>query len=129
VSIGETGVIRRAIEPILKRRMRERKAFMPLEWLVHSQGDKPAMARSFQALVQQNRVYLPRKPWADALVGQLTKFPAGRWDDGVDACSLFGRFIDQAWKAQRPKPQPGKKKLSGVPVIKIADFHEDELYD
>lgn len=128
-SIGETGVIRRALEPILRRRMRERKAFMPLEWLVHSHGDKPAMARSFQALVQQNRVHLPKKEWADTLINQLTKFPAGRWDDGVDACSLFGRFIDQTWKAQKPKKPEKAVKVSGMREIKIADFHEEPLYD
>jgi hypothetical protein len=86
------------------------------------------MARSFQALVQQSLVYFPKTEWADSLIGQLCKFPAGKYDDGVDACSLFGRYIDRAWKANRPERKEKPLKISDRPVLRMADFHEDEIY-
>jgi hypothetical protein len=46
---GEGGVIQKAIEPMLRRRMIERKIFCRLEWLP-SVADKPTRARSFQAM-------------------------------------------------------------------------------
>ena len=126
VNIGETGVIRRAVEPILKRRMRERKDYVKLEWMVHSEGNKPAMGRSFQALVQQERVYLPtNKDWAEPLLNHLTRFPNGAYDDGADACALFGRYIDRVWSKKKPVP----KKKAGKVLIKpmtMEDFYDSD---
>ena len=31
--------------------------------------------------------------WKSELIGQLTRFPAGKYDDGVDVCSLIGRGL------------------------------------
>jgi predicted phage terminase large subunit-like protein len=91
---GEAGPIRKAVEPFLLRRMNDRRAFCRLEWL-SSIGDKPTRARSFQALASMGKVFLPAAPlpWKSELLGQLTRFPAGRYDDGVDVCSLLGRGL------------------------------------
>lgn len=130
VLIGEKGVIRKAIEPILKRRMRERSIYVPIEWLTHSDGDKAAMGRSFQALVQQNRIYLPAgKDWAENLLSQLTKFPAGRFDDGADVCALFGRHINKVWAAKAPQEPEGERKITGrkpiaMKALTMADFED-----
>jgi hypothetical protein len=32
--------------------------------------------------------------WKAELLGQLTRFPAGKYDDGVDVCSLIGRGLE-----------------------------------
>lgn len=122
INIGETGVIRRAVEPLLKRTMREKRSYMRLEWLVHSEGDKPAMGRSFQALVQSGRVYLPKTQWAEDLVSQLTKFPNGAFDDGADACALFGRYIDKVWAKKKPKVERKPKPIQGAPEMTFADL-------
>lgn len=91
---GEAGPIRRAIEPFLMHRMAERNAFCRLEWLP-SISDKTARCRPFQAMASMGRVYMPAfSPWKAELMGQLTRFPAGRYDDGVDVCSLVGRGIE-----------------------------------
>ena len=92
VWFGEGGVIQKAIEPALKRRMRQRNDFVRCEWLT-SIHDKPTRARSFQALAANGQVSLPNTPWADELLNQLVGFPAGKYDDGVDVCSLIGRAI------------------------------------
>jgi predicted phage terminase large subunit-like protein len=94
---GETGVIRRAIEPMLLRRMAERRLFCRMEWLP-SISDKPTRARPFQSMAASGRVYF--EPGAD-LAEHLT-FPAGTYDDDVDCSSLIGRALDQAHPALVP---------------------------
>lgn len=91
---GEGGVIQKAIEPMLRRRMRERNVHCRMEWLP-SVADKPTRARSFQAMAATGRVYF--EPGAD--IGEHLVFPAGKNDDDVDCSSLIGRAIDQAHPA------------------------------
>jgi predicted phage terminase large subunit-like protein len=99
---GESGVIQKAIEPMLSRRMRERRIYCRLEWLP-SLADKPTRARSFQAMAASGRVWF--EPGAD--LAEYLVFPAGRHDDEVDAASLIGRAIDQAHPAiVRPSARP-----------------------
>lgn len=94
----EAGVIRKAVEPWLDRRMREANTYCAIEWLPTT-GDKPAMARSFQAMMANGRIYWPNVDWAERAIDQLLRFPAGKDDDAVDACGVFGRFIDRIWAA------------------------------
>lgn len=92
---GESGVIRKAVEPFLTRRMVERNAFCQLEWLP-SVADKPTRARAVQARASMGKVWLPKRaPWKEELLQQLLRFPAGKYDDGVDTLALFGRGLDQ----------------------------------
>lgn len=87
---GEAGVIQKAIEPMLRRRMRETGAHCRLEW-VSSITDKPTRARSFQARAAMGKVLF--EPGAD--LGEFLRFPAGKHDDEVDVASLIGRVIDE----------------------------------
>lgn len=91
---GEGGVIQKAIEPMLRRRMRERGHHCRLEWLP-SVADKPTRARSFQAMAATGRVYFEQ----GADLSEFLVFPAGKNDDEVDSASLIGRAIDQAHPA------------------------------
>lgn len=102
--VGEMGPIRRAIEPLLELRMRDRGVFVSPEWLPHT-SDKKANATSFQGLVEMGRVYFPNTDWAEDVISQLLKFPGGRHDDAVDTCSLMGRHISSMWAA-RSEPAP-----------------------
>jgi predicted phage terminase large subunit-like protein len=95
---AEGGVIRRAIESVLKKRMDERKVWSSIEW-VASIHDKPTRARAFQALAANGKVSFPKSPWAGEVVDQLIRFPAGKHDDAVDCCSLIGRAVYEAWPA------------------------------
>jgi len=91
---GESGVIRRSVEPFLMGRMQERGAFCRIEWLP-SIADKPTRARSIQAKASMGKVFLPKSaPWKAELLSQLMRFPAGKYDDGVDVMSLFGRGLE-----------------------------------
>jgi hypothetical protein len=74
--------------------MGERRAFARLEWLT-SLTEKTARCRGFQAMASMGKVFLPEQAaWKADLIGQLTRFPAGKFDDGVDVCSLIGRGIE-----------------------------------
>lgn len=105
---GESGQIRRAMEPFLEKRMRDRKDWVQLEWFP-TIADKPTMARSFQAMVAQGRVYLPRTTWAEDLVDQLIRFPKGKRDDKVDVCGVLGRLIDKMHTPIIPEKEEEKK--------------------
>lgn len=121
VFVGESGPIRRAMEPLLRRMMRDERAYTVLEWL-SSGNDKAANARTMQALMANGRVYWPATEWAERTQDQLLRFPGGKHDDAVDACSLFGRFIDRVWGATPPpKPKPDPAGAMNAP-LRVADF-------
>jgi predicted phage terminase large subunit-like protein len=115
---GEGGVIQKAIEPMLNRRMRERKVFCRLEWMP-SVADKPTRARSFQAYAASGRVYFEK----DADLGEFLSFPAGKHDDDVDTASLIGRAIDQAHPAVVPSGNvPPKRRDYGMNDQDVDDW-------
>lgn len=121
--VGEGGPIRRAIEPFLMKRSRERRVYCRFEWL-NSIHDKPTRARAFQARWAMRKVYLLKNaPWADRLLAQLTRFPAGANDDAVDVCSLIGRALDEIHGATLPvdDKKPNKDRWE-----KAFDGGEDE---
>ena len=92
-AFGESGVIRKAVEPFMRKRMNERRALARVEWLP-SISDKPTRARSFQALCSMGRVFWPKHAaWKAHVHGQLLRFPAGKNDDSVDVCGLYGRGL------------------------------------
>lgn len=102
---GEKGPIRASILPFLRKRMQERTAFCRLEWLA-SITDKPSRARAIQARCAMGKVFLPKHaPWKADLMSQLMRFPAGKYDDGVDALSLIGRGLEFVVTPKLPVPQ------------------------
>ena len=107
---AESGVIKRAIEGPLKKRMDERRTWASIEW-VASIHDKPTRARAFQALAANGKVSFPNIGWANDVVDQLIRFPAGKHDDAVDCCSLIGRAVYEAWPALLTKPEVSRNPV------------------
>lgn len=105
---GEAGVIQKAIEPMLRRSMVERKAHCRLEW-VPSIADKPTRARPFQARAAMGKVQFE----PDADLSEFLRFPAGKHDDEVDCASLIGRVIDEAHPAIVRTVQTSNNPLPG----------------
>jgi predicted phage terminase large subunit-like protein len=97
----EAGPIWRAVEPAVMRRFRERKVYCRLETMA-SVSDKPTSARGFQARAARKCVWLPDTPEGEAVLDELLRFPAGKYDDEVDACSKIGRALDEAHPALVP---------------------------
>lgn len=108
-AVGESGQIRRAVEPFLARRMDERGIYCRMEWISRTK-DKAAMARAFQALASRRKVFLPRKQWAYDLLSQLLAFPGGKFDDKVDVCALLGMIVDQMVPGFAPAKQARTKR-------------------
>lgn len=104
---GETGVIRKAVEPFLTKRCAERKVYARMEWITRT-GDKAAMARSFQARAAMGKVHIPYCEWGDRLIEQLCAFPSGKHDDAVDVCALMGMALDGAIKGFENKKAPDR---------------------
>ena len=108
-AFGEGGVIQKAVEPMLKRRMREREIYSRVEW-VSSIHDKATRARAIQARAAMGLVSLPNGEMGERLLNQLLAFPAGKHDDAVDVFGLMGRVIDQAHPAFVMTPEVKKTK-------------------
>ena len=112
---GESGPIRKAIEPFLRKRMEERQTRCRLEWLP-SIGDKVVRARAIQSRCAMGKVFLPKSSsWKADLMSQLMRFPAGKYDDGVDVLSLIGRGLEFAKTPvyQKPAEMPQRAPYRG----------------
>jgi predicted phage terminase large subunit-like protein len=104
--VEESGQILKSVGPFLEKRMRETKTYCRREQLA-SAADKPTRARSIQARTSMGRVYLPEKAdWLPDFLNELLVFPAGKYDDQVDAFSLLGRMLDVMFPATLPKDKP-----------------------
>ena len=111
---GEGGVIQKAIEPMLWRRMRERQVRCRLEW-VSSIHDKATRARGFQSRAAMGEVSLLSDERGDRVLDQLLKFPAGKHDDAVDVCGGMGRVLDMAHPALVEAPKQEADPFEYVP--------------
>ena len=102
----EDGQIYRAIEAVLKKRMRERRMY-PAITVLRPITDKMARARVLQGRMQQGRVsFSDQGGWFDVVRAEMLRFPAGVHDDCVDSA---------AWMAQlavdrEPPPKPKSAK-------------------
>lgn len=91
--IGESGVIRRSVEPYMMQRMTQRQARTRVEW-IPSVHNKEARARSAQAMASMGQIKFPaRSDFGDRVIRQMTSFPAGAHDDAVDVIGLAVRSM------------------------------------
>lgn len=107
----EKGVILRAVESSITKRMRETQTFAHRIALA-SAGSKAERALGFAARASAGAVHLPRLPWAVRLLNQLCAFNGedGRQDDGVDVCSLIGRGLDSMANASPAESDQRKRR-------------------
>jgi predicted phage terminase large subunit-like protein len=99
---GESGVIKNMIEPFLSKRMRERHVYFAHEWITRIR-DKETSAQAFRGKCSMGHIHFPENSnWAERVIAQLVAFPAGKYDDAVDVCSLLGLALDQLQKPSKP---------------------------
>lgn len=90
---AEDGQIWRALEPLLKKRMLERRQYLSIE-VLKPLTDKMARARPLQGRMQQGRVAFPANaPWLAQAQHELLRFPAGVHDDVVDALAWAAHLV------------------------------------
>ena len=99
----EDGQIWRALEPLFKKRITERRQYVSYE-VLRPYTDKMVRARPLQGRMQQGRVVFPEEEhWKEQAVQELLRFPAGAHDDVVDAMAWATRLcMDKA----PPSPKP-----------------------
>lgn len=104
----EDGQIYRAIEALLKKRMRERHMY-PSIVVLKPISDKLARARPLQGRMQQGMVsFNNNAAWFDTLKAEMLRFPAAVHDDQVDSMA----WMTQLAIGREPprKPRPAKEK-------------------
>lgn len=120
---GEGGPIRRAIEPFLTRRMRERVQYVRCEWLTRT-ADKPTMARPLQAMASMGKIKIADTAYGNRLLAQLLQFPTASIDDGVDMAALMAMAIDQAHPAIMTPKKPLEAPRGAKTIQEMVDRHE-----
>lgn len=103
--VSESGVIRRASEPYIKREMRDKGNFAVFHYM-NRNADKSAMARPAQAMLSAGQILLPDNSVGDATREEMLRFPAGKKDHRVDALANLCLHLEQIWEAN----PPGKAK-------------------
>jgi phage terminase large subunit-like protein len=101
----ETGQILGALEPIIKKRAFERKAWgaSNLERFP-TKFDKAVRAQAIRAYAELKGVRIPTgSAWWPDLQSELLAFPAGKHDDQVDAFGLVGQLLEKMVHGRKPK--------------------------
>lgn len=78
-------------------------------------GDKMSKSTAFQAMASMGRVHLPEGDISDEILLEMSKFPTGKHDDQVDACSAIARVMADMLPAFIPQ-QPTQDER---------DFYDD----
>lgn len=111
----EDGQIYRAIEALMKRRMRERQ-FYPSTVVLKPITDKLARARALQGRMQQGMVtFASGTSWYDSMRAEMLRFPAGAHDDQVDSAAWLAQMAVGKSAPAKPRSQQvssWKDKLS-----------------
>jgi len=102
----EDGQIFRAIQSLLKKRMRERRMY-PSVTVLKPISDKMARARPLQGRMQQGMVsFNDDAGWFDSARAELLRFPAGIHDDQVDSIAWMASMAIGREPPMKTKPKP-----------------------
>lgn len=102
----------KAAAGFIKTQMRQEKVFCRVEPISPHGADKQVKAQPFQAMAASGRVWIPVGPMGDDVIEQYLKFPAGKYDDEVDAAAIMGRALDMAHPAIAKREEAPKKRDS-----------------
>jgi predicted phage terminase large subunit-like protein len=107
----EQGQIRSGVGPFLQRRAVERQAFT-YRRPFPSKTDKAIRAQSIRGRMAMQGLYLPAAaPWKADFVAELLTFPAGKYDDQVDAIGLVGQLLDHVFGFENVEPEKPKDEV------------------
>jgi predicted phage terminase large subunit-like protein len=109
----ETGQIKSGVGPWIDRRQRERKAYCYREQFP-TRGDKAVRAQSIRGRMALDGLYVPvHASWYPAFRSELLSFPAGKFDDQVDAIGLVGQLLDRMLVGEYPAVPEKPENMSG----------------
>jgi predicted phage terminase large subunit-like protein len=102
----EGGVIIRAVSPQIDATLSAEPKVYVSRVQYPSVPDKPTRARPLQARVAEGKLCIsPDAYWADELIAELSRFPAGKHDDQVDALALLAVVSATLGPPKRKKPK------------------------
>jgi len=114
----EDGQIYRAIEHLLRKRMKEQRHYPSIQ-VLKPITDKLARARPLQGRMQQGMVsFNDKDDWYDVCRLEMLRFPAGAHDDQVDSLAWATTLAVGRTPPRKPKskePESWLKKLTRVP--------------
>lgn len=115
----EDGQIWRAIEALLKKRMRERRCYFAIK-VLKPITDKVARARPLQGRMQQGMIsFSDTAEWYEVVRNELLRFPAGTHDDCVDSlgwCTQLAIGVEPPRRTKVKTAPSWKDKLSVLGV-------------
>ena len=107
----EAGQIKGGVGPFLDKRLRERRLYIARKKLP-SKADKSIRAQSIRGRMAMNGLYCPfHALWFSKFKDELLKFPAGKFDDQVDALSLIGQVLDKMVRGRAPADTSQQPKV------------------
>lgn len=113
----ETGQIKAGVGPFLRKRQRERGAYV-VKALFPTKGDKVVRSRSIQGRMEMDGLYVPiNAPWYPEFRAELLAFNAGKHDDQVDALGLIGQVLDKMIGGREAPPTEPHKIISTDPAV------------
>lgn len=119
----EDGQIFRAIEALLKKRMRERKIY-PSIVVLKPITDKLARARSLQGRMQQGMVsFSVNGEWYENLKNEMLRFPAGAHDDQVDSLAWMAQMVVGRQAPRKTEAKPMKSWRDKLKTLGHSQSH------
>jgi predicted phage terminase large subunit-like protein len=118
----EEGQIWKTMKASLKKRMAERKVYIPMDDkqnILQPVKDKMVRARPLQGRMQNSRVTFPRgKAWVDEMITEFVKFPSGAQDDQIDSLAWAVTLAIRHAPPKRPTIYTKKPELTVEQKIK-----------
>ena len=115
------GALFNAARPLIRERMTAAKTWVRLETFPEAK-DKVARSQGFAGMMENDRVRWDQNAdWYPQAESELLRFPAGRTDDVVDACSLIGAMASGLASGREPAPPPAPH-----PIAIIGDYEPPE---
>lgn len=114
----EDGQIWKTMDAQFKKRCDERR-FYPSFEVLKPLTDKVVRAHPLRGRMQAGKIYFgDRQPWFQTLYNEMTRFPAGKHDDQIDAMAWAVRLtldkIAPKVADKTPKIKSWKDKLPGI---------------
>ena len=122
----EDGQIYRAIEALLKKRMRERREYPSIQ-VIKPLTDKLTRARPLQGRMQQGRVSFNNdqaSEWYDVCRLEMLRFPAGVHDDCVDS---IAHAVNLALNREPPRKPKHKEPDSWLKKLQRTNSHSSHM--